>query len=148
MMKALSLFLLTAALAAPQDRAKQTAAPETPKPSVKDQAATSIPAGATLVEPNLYRYTDAKGKTWMYRRTPFGVSKWEEQAVAQPVIPETNPPRVTDLGDSIQFERKTPFGSTKWTQKKTELTEEEKAWVASSKTDDSQGANDKTSEKK
>ena len=34
-----------------------------------------IPKGATQVEPNLYRYTDAQGKTWFYRRFPFGVSK-------------------------------------------------------------------------
>ncbi len=31
----------------------------------------AIPAGAVAIESNLYRHTDAQGKTWIYRRTPF-----------------------------------------------------------------------------
>ena len=49
---------------------------------------TTIPAGAKLVEPNLYRYTDSNGKTWKYRQTPFGFSKWEETP-----LPLLNRPR-------------------------------------------------------
>jgi len=159
-MKIIALTLFAAALGlaqsqsgttapAPKDTAKpaapgQKSAPQNKKPAEPskpsaDQKATaqsqtqSIPAGATLVGPSLYRYTDSNGKTWNYRQTPFGVSKWEEpsaselqqnpQAKGEPVI-------VTDLGDSYRFARKTPFGTSAWVRKKSELTDEEKALAA------------------
>jgi len=101
------------------------------KPKAPAQAQT-IPAGATLVEPFTYRYTDSDGKVWMYRQTPFGISKWEEASTpAQPpVAAKSEPVKVTDLGDSFRFEKKTPFGGGSWVRKKTELTDEEKALVA------------------
>jgi hypothetical protein len=119
-MKMIAVVLLGAALAAAQNPSTK------PAPTASAQA---VPAGATLVEPNLYRLTDAQGKTWMYRRTPFGISKWQEDAVPQTKAPDADPPRVSDLGDSFQFERATPFGSTKWTKKKSDLTAEEKTWA-------------------
>jgi len=45
-------------------------------------ATLAIPAGAVVVESNLYRHTDAQGKTWIYRRTPFGITRAEAQSVA------------------------------------------------------------------
>jgi hypothetical protein len=110
-------------------------AKQTPEQQAKAQRTQtqSIPAGAKLVEPNLYRFTDSDGKTWNYRQTPFGVSKWEETSTpaAQPA-PESStaksvPVVVTDLGDRYRFEKKTPFGQSSWTRKKSELTDEEKA---------------------
>jgi hypothetical protein len=109
-------------------------AKQTPEQQAKAQAQTqAIPAGAKQVEPNLYRFTDSDGKTWNYRQTPFGISKWEEKSTsaAQPA-PESSqskgvPVVVTDLGDSYRFEKKTPFGQSTWTRKKSELTDEEKA---------------------
>src|SRR6202453_791272 len=81
--------------------------PNKPAPDQKAKAQSqtqSIPASATQVEPNLYRYTDSDGKTWNYRQTPFGISKWEETSApaAQPA-PESShdkraPVAVTDLG--------------------------------------------------
>src|SRR5579871_290306 len=75
-------------------------------------ALPTVPKGAQPVGPNLYRYTDAQGKTWMYRETPFGVSKWEEKPgeEQQAEIPKPLPATAKDLGDSVQFERDTPFG--------------------------------------
>jgi hypothetical protein len=107
---------------------------QTPEQQAKAQAQTqAIPAGAKQVEPNLYRFTDSDGKTWNYRQTPFGISKWEEKSspAAQPA-PESSqaksvPVAVTDLGDSYRFEKKTPFGESTWTRKKSELTDEEKS---------------------
>ncbi len=83
------------------------------------------------MEPNTYRYTDSSGKTWMYRQTPFGISRWEDSpAAATPQLaPQSQPTSVTDLGDSVRFERKTAFGVSQWVRKKTELTDEEKALV-------------------
>ena len=122
-MKIIILVLITAAVLIGEDRAKQ--APQLP---------ASIPAGATQVDANLYRYIDAKGKVWMYRQTPFGFSKWEEKADPQPIIEDKNPTRVKDLGDSFQFERNTPFGVSKWMRLKSELTKDEKALVEQQRT--------------
>jgi hypothetical protein len=103
------------------------------KKSLPDQKATaqpplqSVPAGAKLVEPNLYRFTDSNGKTWNYRQTPFGISKWEETSAPEPPPVAGEPVAVTDLGDSYRFEKKTPFGRSSWVHKKSELTDEEKA---------------------
>src|SRR5277367_439700 len=81
-------------------------------------ALPTVPKEAEEVGANLYRSTDAQGKHWMYRKTPFGVSKWEEKPgdVGQPQ--SASPPSaglsMTDMGDSVQFERITPFGPQKW----------------------------------
>jgi hypothetical protein len=120
----------TATKKKPPQPAKQT--PEQQAKAQRTQT-QSIPAGAKLVEPNLYRYTDSDGKTWNYRQTPFGISKWEEtSAPAVQAAPESDkaksvPVVVTDLGDRYRFEKKTPFGQSSWTRKKSELTDEEKA---------------------
>jgi hypothetical protein len=152
-MKTIALTLIAAGLgfaqsqsgnqsAAPSTDAKGTAtavpatkpktAPQKPKATPKAQEPVTIPQGATLVEPNLYRYTDAGGKSWMYRQTPFGISKYEDKPAAapQPSAADSEPVRVVDLGDSVRFEKKTAFGVSKWVRKKTELTDEEKALVA------------------
>lgn len=107
-------------------------APDKKPAAAPKAAAQTIPAGAVLVEPFLYRYTDSGGKVWMYRQTPFGMSKWQESATPAPQPPpaKSEPVVVTDLGDSVRFERKTPFGGGTWVRKKTELTDEEKAWVS------------------
>ena len=104
-------------------------------PQQKASAALpGLPQGAEEVSPNLYRYTDPQGKKWMYRNTPFGYSKWEEKPGDQngAVAPSSSatPVTMTDLGDSVQFQRVTPFGPQKWTRKKSELTDEEKATLA------------------
>jgi len=130
---------------------KKPAQPAKTPADQKAQAQTqtqSIPAGAKLVEPNLYRYTDSSGKTWNYRQTPFGISKWEEtsapgsQSTSQPASQlnqapsqlKGEPVQVTDLGDSFRFQKKTPFGGSTWVRKKSELTDEEKALVGSQQT--------------
>jgi hypothetical protein len=112
---------------------KPTAEARPSRPANSQSAATSIPPGAVQLEPFLYRYTDAQGKTWMYRRTPFGVSKWEDKPDAGPVVKTPDPVTATDLGDSVRFERKTPFGTTHWVRKKSELTADEQATLARTK---------------
>jgi hypothetical protein len=100
-----------------------------PTPKVANAKPLTIPPGAEQVEPYLYRYTDSDGKTWMYRQTPFGVARYDPNAVSSQPAPKTDPGKVTDLGDSYRFERKTPFGAASWVRKKTELNDEEKAMV-------------------
>jgi hypothetical protein len=111
----------------------KTPVPPKPKTASKAEApVTTAPQGATQVEPNLYRYTDSSGKTWLYRQTPFGLSKWEDTPAAAPQQPvaQNEQVAVVDLGDSVRFEKKTPFGATQWVRKKTDLTDDEKALVA------------------
>jgi hypothetical protein len=96
-------------------------------------ALPTVPQGAQEAGPNLYRFTDPQGKVWMYRKTPFGVSKWEEKPGEQEPRAETPASAgltATDLGDSVQFQRPTPFGPQKWTRKKSEMTADEKAAFA------------------
>jgi hypothetical protein len=113
----------------PKTQPRQATAAQKANPPV-----TTIPDGAKLVEPNLYRYTDPAGKTWMYRQTPFGISRWEDSpaaaTTAAPPVDASEPVAVTDLGDSVRFEKKTAFGASKWVRKKSELTDEEKALLA------------------
>jgi hypothetical protein len=115
----------------PDAKAASQKAPDS-KNKVPTQAKT-LPAGAKEIEPGLYRYTDANGKNWIYRETPFGLSRGEE--VASPAASssasssDSRPVVVTDLGDSYRFETKTPFGTSGWVRKKTELSAEEKTLV-------------------
>jgi hypothetical protein len=123
-MKIVTLALIAAGLLLAQDKKAE------PRTGAAKGAAAgqTLPSGAKEVEPGLYRYTDAQGKTWLYRNTPFGLAKWEDKPVTTaPVVQPVVPVSVTDLGDSLQFERQTPFGPQKWTKKKTDLNEEEKA---------------------
>lgn len=120
----ISVMLLTA----------QTKSPATTRPVHSEKApATIIPEGATRVEPYIYRYTDAQGRNWMYRQTPFGFTKWEEKDVPKAASDSLEPIVVTDLGDSVRFSHKYPFGEQVWTRKKAELTEEDKAMIERSK---------------
>jgi len=134
----------SASQAEPAAQSKKPAQAAKPAPGKPEGPAQTIPASAKQVEPHLYRFTDSNGKTWNYRQTPFGISKWEEtsapapqasgQPAPQPASQATqvhsDPVVVTDLGDSYRFEKKTPFGQSTWVHKKTELTDEEKAWAA------------------
>jgi hypothetical protein len=121
----LVLMILPLALAA-ADQKKKTPPRAAPPPQ-----ATVIPKEAKQIEPYTWRYTDAQGKTWIYRKTPFGVVRFPEQTAAQTQPAEDIPEGLTAVeeGDSIRFERPTPFGKHRWTRKKTGLTEmERKAW--------------------
>ena len=125
-MRIVTLVLIAAGLLLAQDK-KQEARTDAAKGAA---SAPTLPSGAKEVEPGLYRYTDAQGKAWLYRNTPFGLAKWEDKPATAAPVPEPEVPvSITDLGDSVQFERQTPFGTQKWTKKKTDLTEDEKAYL-------------------
>ncbi|HEY6393738.1 MAG TPA: hypothetical protein VIX89_20820 [Bryobacteraceae bacterium] len=130
-MKIVMFALVAAGLLLAQDKPAQAKKAEPQAGAAKGAAGNStLPSGAKEVEPGLYRYTDAQGKTWMYRNTPFGLAKWEDKpATAAPLVQPAVPVSATDLGDSVRFERQTPFGQQKWTKKKTDLTEDEKAYL-------------------
>ncbi len=147
-MKIITLTLMAACLLLAQSKdggaaaTQKVAASEAPNPP-------GVPKGANRVESNLYRYTDAQGRTWLYRQTPFGVSKWEDKPTQQASVAEKPATVVRDLGDTVEFQRQTPFGISKWTSKKSELTEEEKDLLAASRGTDKHTASrsEKSTEK-
>ena len=116
MIKTMAFIFITAALLAAQDQRHET-------------VLQSVPNGATQAGSNLYRYTDTSGKTWLYSRTPFGLSKREDKAAAQSATSASQLVTVTDLGDCVRFERKVPFGITTWVSKKSDLTDGEQAML-------------------
>jgi hypothetical protein len=141
-----SAAMFAADVPAKKPASRKPAAAAKAAPAKPKVTPVTIPASAVKVDDTNYRYTDAAGKTWMYKKTPFGIAKIEEGAAAPPAaapVPgkpadaspfgklTTDTPEVRtnvkDSGDSLQFERATPFGTQKWTRKKAELNDEERA---------------------
>lgn len=87
----------------------------------------AIPAGAVTIESNLYSHTDAQGKTWIYRRTPFGITRAEARSTAPVSHDELTNTKAWDDGDAIRFERPGPFGVYRWRTKKSALDAAERA---------------------
>src|SRR2546429_196728 len=74
-------ILIVVALSATVGLADDSRKAESSKSAVaKDGRPEGVPAAAQLVEPGLYRYTDSKGVTWLYRRGVVGLSRWQEQS--------------------------------------------------------------------
>ena len=131
-LKICTLLMVCVAAAIAADKA----APKKAKPAPNKVQEITIPPGAVEVEPYTYRYTDAQGKKWIYRKTPFGISRAEGKAVEDPKVEDLKKDenlRLIDAttaveeGDNIRFERSGPFGVAKWERKKTELNEVEHA---------------------
>jgi len=94
-----------------------------------------IPAGAVLAADGDYHYTDPQGKKWIYRKTPFGVTRMEdtpERSTAKAAAANGAGIKATEDGDIVRFERLGPFGLWKWEKKKSELDETEKAALENS----------------
>lgn len=102
--------------------AKQTAkAPVAP-------AKVGPPAGAEKLEEGKYRWKDTAGKTWIYKQTPFGWSRYEEAPAEQAAVTEDPGFSVlSENDDAVKFVKTTPFGKSSWERKKSELNAEEKA---------------------
>ena len=85
----MKLFLVVCmsalALSAAAPQAQKKSASATPKaaakaaPKVGDASKPmAIPSDAVLGEDGDYHYTDPQGKKWIYRKTPFGVTRMED----------------------------------------------------------------------
>ena len=120
--------------------AKKPAAKAAPKalapPKVKNASKPlPIPAEAVLGADGDYRYTDTQGKKWLYRKTPFGVTRMEDTpqfTSTRAADPTGAGIKATEDGDIVRFERQGPFGLWKWEKKKSELDEAEKTALANS----------------
>jgi hypothetical protein len=149
-MRIVIFVLMTAALVLAQDKkdtkqSKDAGKSEPPKTAPSEvPRSEQIPKGAVRVEPNLYRYVDAQGKTWFYRQLPFGVSKYEDKPAEPTAVSEQPAAIVRDLGDSVEFQRRTPFGTSKWMRKKADLTDEEKGLIAADEAKRAAPSKDKT----
>jgi hypothetical protein len=125
-MKLITIFL-TAGLvftAAAQSDSKDEKKPATKAVPVPAQPV--IPKDATPLPDGSFRYVDKDGKKWIYRTTPFGVSKAEEHPAPPVAQIVDDPAKSEDLGDSVRFTRPTPFGPKVWTTKKSQLDTYEK----------------------
>jgi hypothetical protein len=120
---ALSVFI---ALAEDQPAPKKERAKKNPAPP----AELTLPAGAKQVDLATYTFTDAQGKKWIYRKTPFGLARLEDkgvEATTAPAAASGDGITAREDGDTIRFERPGPFGTYKWRKKKSELADDEKA---------------------
>ena len=112
-----------------------------PAQQAQQRGPITIPPDAVQIGPQAYRYKDADGKSWIYRQTPFGISKMEERtgydapstpmqaSPAAPSTPSSAKVRAVDKGDSVRFEQETPMGKRVWDRKKTDLSPQEQAWL-------------------
>ena len=130
-MRLLSCLLLICGVLAADEASKTATGTTTVQTKTKKAPVLpTVPAGAVEVSPGLYRWQDKDGKSWMYRRTPFGVSRWEEGADDSKQKAVINQTTAVEEGDSVRFERETPFGKRSWVRKKTEMDEtEQKIWA-------------------
>jgi hypothetical protein len=98
------------------------------RPAAPPVKPLEIPAGAVETVPGSYRWTDKEGTVWIYRRTPFGIQRYDEkyESVANPK-PNVDAIKVTEDGETLRFERTGPFGVQRWQRNKSELTDVERA---------------------
>ena len=131
--KILILAALAMVMASAEDKQpakKTTAAKKTAAP----QAELTLPPGAVQVDAGTYTFTDSKGKKWIYRQTPFGLSRAEDKP-SQGAAPASAGSYLTatEDGDKVKFERPGPFGVYRWEKKKSELDDDERAALERSK---------------
>ncbi|MGQ9919421.1 MAG: hypothetical protein ACUVS7_18645 [Bryobacteraceae bacterium] len=121
------LWILILAGGLMQAAPAQQGKPQQAKAKAKPAAALTVPAGAEKVEEGVWRAKDAQGKAWIYKKTPFGMIRMEEQK-AQAAAPEGAAVlRVVEArGGEAVFERQTPFGRRTWVRRAGEMDEEER----------------------
>lgn len=128
---AVILFLagaLAAGAAAQADKTPKAApkAERKPAPKARPQALVP-PPDAERISEGIWRARDAQGRTWIYKKTPFGMVRYEDEGAAGQPAAKLTPLRVREAGaGGVVFERQTPFGVSTWTRKPEELGEEER----------------------
>lgn len=107
----------------------------------KAAAPLELPAAAKPAGTNQWTYTDEKGQDWIYKRTPFGLTRVPKpgsplaQAQGQGALPSRlhEGISVREEGDTIHFARVGPFGPMKWSKKRDELSEAEQKALENSR---------------
>jgi len=118
--------------AMPAARAAGPEAPKAARPAAQATGPLQVPEGAERLDSLTWRYKEASGKVWIYRRTPFGLVRYEESSRQPEKKPSVGSPalRAFDEGDRIRFEREGPFGKYTWYRQKGAAlsAEEQQAW--------------------
>lgn len=132
---------------ASQERPKKPAAQkERPSPAAAEKR-LALPKDAVETAPFTWRWTDQEGKRWVYRQTPFGLVRYEDQERedAAEAAPDGRPQlEAYEEGERVRFERLTPFGKQRWYRVKSELEgEEREAWLRSRKTPETRPSSEK-----
>src|SRR5216684_721969 len=112
-MKLKICFLTVLAIGLAQAEDGQAPKKASPKKKPAPPAEIVIPAGATQIEPATYTFTDAQGKKWIYRKTPFGIARLEDKPAdtsAAPAAAAGSEITAREDGDTVRFERPGPFG--------------------------------------
>jgi hypothetical protein len=100
-----------------------------PPANTQSKTATpSVPAGAKRIDAYTWHHTDAKGKEWVYRQTPFGLTKAPKQTKVEELPDSDVPVQVEDKGQKLVFKRINAFGAQTWERAKIELNEDEKRY--------------------
>jgi len=137
----LCICILCAGLAAKEAAKTAPRSTAAKTPAAKTMPPPGIPRDAVQTAPGLYRWTDKTNTVWMYRSTPFSVTKWRADSEDTKLDAVARNTTARDLGDSIRFERASPFGKRVWVRKKTDLDETEQAiWARQQKVDAASGA--------
>jgi plastocyanin len=137
-LRTLILFLIPLSLLVAEQKAPAQKRAAKKPASAAAAALPAIPAGAEEIEPMLYRFKDKSGRVWLYRKTPFGITKMDEQQYNEIAKAQAGAAafeskvHAVDNGDTVRFERATPMGKQSWEKKKSDLTSEEKAWLEQS----------------
>ncbi len=121
-MKQFAWILVFCSAAAQAAIADQPPAPPATKPVAE------APPGIEASADGKRRVRDAQGRTWIYRKSPFGAA-WLEEERPQPEPAKMPPPscRVVRLEkEEAVFERRSPFSHATWTKRLDQLDEMER----------------------
>jgi len=138
-MKRMTTIVLAISMAAFSAQSSDSKPRRAKAPAGKPAKTLSLPPGAKLVEPNTWTFTDAQGKNWIYRKTPFGLSRLD--ADADDFAARKKPEKQVEItsvaisGDVAKFERPGPFGTYRWEKKLSDLSPEEQSAVEKLKTE-------------
>jgi hypothetical protein len=136
-LRILAVLMIFAAMTTAEDKpaGKKSKPPSAKTSSPAKVQPLTIPPDAVKISANGYSYTDPQGKKWMYYKTPFGISRVEDNPVSSSDAKKEQEDRARRIesttavedGDTIRFEQPTPFGITRWQRKKGELNDIERA---------------------
>lgn len=119
----------------------ETPAKKTPPAAAPSAKALELPADAKASGTNQWTHTDEKGQEWIYKRTPFGLTRLPKpgsalaNAQGQNAMPSRMHEGITvrEEGELVHFARVGPFGPMKWTKRRDELSEVERTAVEMSR---------------
>lgn len=128
------LFIAVTGLCAAEKPATAKAGGKREAKQTRNVPAVVVPPGAVETQPGTWQHTDKQGRKWIYRKTPFGMARFEDKPnAAEPAAAADSkvesPLAAFDDGEFVRFERKGPFGMYKWRRSKQELNAtEQEAW--------------------